>query len=92
MSWSERMMRTLLVCGAASLLMSAGVTAQTPHPADAASVNTLSKQEREQGWRLLWDGHTTAGWKSAKGEAFPATGWQIRDGELSVVASNGGDL
>ena len=92
------MAKTLLVFGVVSLLALGGATAQTPPPAERASENTLNKSEREQGWRLLWDGRTTAGWRSAKGDAFPAKGWQIRDGELSVLASdgaesrNGGDI
>ncbi|RHW19291.1 DUF1080 domain-containing protein [Sphingomonas gilva] len=60
--------------------------------------NTLSSEERAQGWRLLWDGETTAGWKAAKGDGFPAQGWEIDDGVFSVLASdgaesrNGGDI
>ncbi|WP_394646626.1 DUF1080 domain-containing protein, partial [uncultured Sphingomonas sp.] len=50
------------------------------------------------GWKLLWDGRTTKGWTSAKGGAFPARGWSIRDGVLTVEGSdgaesaNGGDI
>lgn len=60
--------------------------------------NTLSSEERAQGWRLLWDGKTTAGWKAAKGDSFPEQGWKIDGGVLSVLASggaesrNGGDI
>jgi hypothetical protein len=51
--------------------------------------NTLSKKEAAQGWKLLWDGKTTNGWRSAHGPAFPSTGWEIKDGLLSVTDRGG---
>ncbi|MCX6998630.1 MAG: DUF1080 domain-containing protein [Kiritimatiellaeota bacterium] len=63
-----------------------------------AAPNTLTDQERQAGWRLLWDGKTTAGWRSAQAEAFPAQGWTIRDGVLTVhenkdqESAAGGDI
>jgi hypothetical protein len=52
--------------------------------------NNLDPEEKAQGWRLLWDGKTTRGWRSAKAEGFPAKGWSFGDGALSVHASGGG--
>ena len=46
--------------------------------------NELSPREIKEGWELLWDGKTTAGWKSAKRSGFPEKGWNIKDGVLSV--------
>lgn len=60
--------------------------------------NTLSDREKREGWKLLWDGKTTDGWRSAKETGFPKKGWTIEDGELKVVKSegkesaNGGDI
>lgn len=60
--------------------------------------NRLTDAERHAGWKLLWDGKTTQGWRSAKGPAFPKKGWSIADGILSVEksggaeATNGGDI
>lgn len=60
--------------------------------------NELSPREIREGWELLWDGKTTAGWKSAKRSGFPEKGWNIKDGVLSVLSSggaearNGGDI
>ncbi len=59
--------------------------------------NDLSEVERKQGWRLLWDGKTATGWRSAasqgeSGAAFPSSGWRMKDGELTVTGSGGGDI
>ena len=53
--------------------------------------NVLTKTELEGGWKLLWDGKTTTGWKSSRGESFPATGWEIKNGILSVLESDGAE-
>lgn len=53
--------------------------------------NTLTAEEKAAGWRLLWDGKTTTGWRSAKAEKFPAKGWKIKAGVLSVLASGGAE-
>jgi len=54
--------------------------------------NRLSDGERRAGWKLIWDGKTGAGWRTAHGSGFPAKGWSIRDGVLSVEGNGGGDL
>jgi hypothetical protein len=68
---------------------------RTPDRADTPQfnsiVNTLSDRERRDGWRLLWDGKTTAGWRGAKLETFPKGGWEIADGVLSVKESGGAE-
>lgn len=51
--------------------------------------NQLTNREIREGWKLLWDGKTTNGWRGAKIDKFPENGWQINDGEL-VVEENGG--
>jgi hypothetical protein len=53
--------------------------------------NMLTKTEMESGWKLLWDGKTNTGWKSSRGDAFPVTGWEIKEGILSVIESDGGE-
>jgi hypothetical protein len=53
--------------------------------------NTLTEKEVKAGWRLLWDGKTTDGWRSAKSNEFPKESWVIKDGELSVTNDNGGE-
>ena len=51
--------------------------------ANAAPPNTLSEAEKAAGWRLLWDGRTTDGWRGARAETFPSNGWKIVDGVLT---------
>lgn len=53
--------------------------------------NTLSPKQVSEGWKLLWDGKTTKGWKGAKIDGFPQKGWGIEDGELVVFSSGGGE-
>ena len=54
-------------------------------------VNQLSAHEKRHGWRLLWDGKTTKGWRRANDDQFPPEGWVIRSGELIVLESGGGE-
>ena len=51
--------------------------------------NQLTDYELRQGWRLLWDGKTTEGWRGAKLDGFPEWGWTIEDGVLTVAETEG---
>ncbi len=63
-----------------------------------AQDNTLTKKEKADGWKLLFDGKTTTGWKGAFLPGFPAKGWKVANGQLMVESSggsestNGGDI
>jgi len=52
--------------------------------------NALTPAEQAAGWRLLFDGTTTAGWRGFKMDSMPAA-WQVVDGALTRVAA-GGDI
>jgi len=67
----------------------AAATLLTTLPAFTQIPNTLTPQEKALGWRLLFDGTTPSGWHSAHGPDFPATGWEIKDGLLSVTEHGG---
>ncbi len=60
--------------------------------------NYLTPAEKKQGWKLLFDGKTTDGWRSAKADTFPGKGWVVKNGTLVVLGSdgkeaqNGGDI
>jgi hypothetical protein len=51
--------------------------------------NTLTPQEKAAGWHLLFDGATTNGWRSTKAPTFPSTGWEVKDGLISVTEHGG---
>jgi hypothetical protein len=52
----------------------------------------LTAEERQQGWRPLFDGASLAGWRIYHGGA-PTSGWQVQDGTITRVAGPGvGDL
>ena len=51
--------------------------------------NTLTLKEKKEGFKLLWNGKDTKGWRAIFKDHFPDKGWKIEDGILTVVASNG---
>src|SRR5947208_2758341 len=55
--------------------------AQEPAP------NTLTPEEAKDGWKLLFDGTSTEGWRVYKQK--DAGKWTVKDG---VLVSGGGDL
>ena len=63
------------------LLTSLPCLSQTP--------NTLTAKEKADGWHLLFDGKDSNGWRSTKSPSFPATGWEVRDGLISVTEHSG---
>jgi hypothetical protein len=81
-------MKIVTVVVIALVLAACGGSAQQP-PATAA-LNTLSAAERAAGWRLLFDGATTDGWRNYGKQGAPA-GWQVVAGTLTRAAA-GGDL
>jgi hypothetical protein len=58
---------------------------------ETSLTNNLTVAEKEEGWKLLFDGETSAGWRGAHKELFPEYGWTIRDGVLSVDSSGGAE-
>lgn len=52
--------------------------------------NDLSDVERHQGWRLLFDGRTTDGWRGAYRSSFPTEGWKVENGELVLLSGGTG--
>jgi len=55
--------------------------------------NHLTDYEKKDGWRLLFDGKTNAGWVGANMTTFPTkpNGWVVRDGTMTILGSGGGE-
>ncbi|MFI5132351.1 MAG: DUF1080 domain-containing protein [Chitinophagales bacterium] len=57
--------------------------------------NSLTRKEKKQGWKLLFDGKTTAGWHTYLRDTVGSK-WQVRNGAIifdtSKPRSGGGDL
>ena len=58
-----------------------------------AKPNTLSTGQARAGWRLLFDGSSTDGWRGFGKPGFPAQGWEVQDGWLHhAPKAGGGDI
>lgn len=78
------------VCFALFLLLRQGHTGGTPNVPVVVGPNELTEAEKAAGWKLLFDGKTTNGWRGYRREGVP-DGWEIIDGTLDRV-TNCGDL
>jgi hypothetical protein len=91
---SSSRLQASLVALATTAALGATVLATSPAARSAvaaAADNTLSAEEKAAGWRLLFDGSSTKGWRNAHADAFPSKGWLVKDGLLTVVESGGGE-
>jgi hypothetical protein len=79
--------RSLLRSGSTLAFLLAGAAA-----AAAPATNQLTDQEKAAGWKLLFDGQTTEGWRTFKKQTFPAKGWVVQDGWLHCLGKGGGDI
>jgi len=68
-------------------------------PRNISGANTISSEEKKEGWHLLFDGTTSKGWHKYGGGAV-GSAWKIRDGYLCLDTSikenwqikDGGDI
>ncbi|MFM7208146.1 MAG: family 16 glycoside hydrolase [Planctomycetaceae bacterium] len=81
-------MRRLLVVVAALLAMP--VVGSHPARGDTG-FNTLTEAERRGGWRLLFDGRTTTGFRGYGREGI-SPGWTVEDGALVRSGAGAGDI
>jgi hypothetical protein len=59
--------------------------------ANAAAPNQLTPAEKKAGWRLLFDGKTTTGWRGFKKTGVPTDPWVEKDGTLAHIPTGAGD-
>jgi hypothetical protein len=51
--------------------------------------NHLTNYEKQNGWKLLFDGKTSGGWRGAYLKTFPKKDWVIKNGTITVLESEG---
>jgi len=60
-------------------------------PAAAAEPNQLTLNEELSGWKLLFDGETTNGWRNYRKDSI-SNGWVVEDGALVRKDKGAGDI
>jgi hypothetical protein len=50
-------------------------------PSNGNADNSITAEEENAGWRLLFDGRSTAGWRGYKSKTVPAS-WKVENGSL----------
>ena len=79
----KKCMTMVLAAGVAMGILAARIQA-------AEALNTLTPEEQKAGWKLLFDGKTTKGWRNYKSKDINKN-WVVKDGAL--VRENGaGDI
>ena len=77
-----RLMQRIILALAASLVCLSCASPKDP-------LNSLSAPETAAGWKLLFDGQTTAGWRGYAKTSFPDHGWVVEDSCLKNEGSGG---
>jgi len=53
--------------------------------------NSLSAQEKKEGWKLLFDGKSAKQWRGINQKTFPSSGWKIENGNLVACVEGGAE-
>ena len=61
-----------------------------PSASNSKSLNKLSKEETAAGWKLLFDGKTTKGWRKFNSKTI-GSAWKVADGALYLDPTDKGD-
>lgn len=70
-----------------AMIFLAALVLTTTH-AGCQKVNKLSKEEKNAGWVLLFNGKNFDGWRACNGDAMPAN-WAVEDGAMKVFLGEG---
>ncbi len=77
---------------AAVLVAALGACLTFAQPADAETpLNQLTQSEQRSGWKMLFDGKTTDGWRNYKKDTI-SDGWKVVDGALVKADKGAGDI
>jgi 3-keto-disaccharide hydrolase len=73
------------------LLSAVAVSLAAQSAKSTGASEQFTAAERAEGWRLLFDGTSTNGWRGFKTSAFPTTGWVVENGWLKRVKTSSQD-
>jgi hypothetical protein len=62
------------------ILMTIVIVASMAGMLSASALNTLTAEEKAQGWRLLFNGRDFANWRGVGSEMIPERLWSVKDG------------
>ena len=79
----------ILLCIIAVLYGIIPVSGQERSPSTNLPPNTLTETEKAAGWKLLFDGKTTTGWRGYKMDEMPP-GWKVIDDAMVKVKPGAG--
>ncbi len=78
-----------------SCVLVAGIATSCGSKGNKAGQEAATAQQAapaaDEGWTVLFDGTSTAGWRGYNKPAFPAQGWEIVDGTLHCIGSGAGE-
>ncbi|MCH7988946.1 MAG: PQQ-dependent sugar dehydrogenase [Planctomycetes bacterium] len=83
-------MRNVVVVQSFAVLLLLAMTTIKPLQADVP-LNRLTEAERKSGWKLLFDGKTTKGWRNYRSKSI-SKGWVVKDGILTRQGRRAGDI
>ena len=83
-------MRNVVVPQSFAVLLLLALTTVKPLQADVP-LNRLTEAERKSGWKLLFDGKTTQGWRNYRSKSI-SNGWVVKDGILTRQERRAGDI
>jgi hypothetical protein len=78
-----------LLAGGGALFFLACFMGEAKTPASSAQLNGLRETDKAAGWRLLFDGKTTAGWRGFRKADFPHECWRVEEGALKRIKQSG---
>lgn len=70
------------------LILSLAIMLLVVLPSFSQEANKLSKQEKKEGWVVLFNGQNFDGWRKCNGTAMPAN-WKLEDNAMNVFIGEG---